>query len=316
MHLRKAKAALPHPTPVSSLHSFIMRAALLHLVLLPLLAAAQSWCPPGAEWTYYFGNQQASGTTRAWYSGDTLVGGYNAQRIDQVIHAYQPQPPFGQPFTQELDPLFTRHDDGVVHIWDQWSMNYDTLIWFGAVPGQHWNLHHQDNFTRFNVVDTGMSVVQGISLRYLVVEEPFVLFATDTIRERIGSVYFYIDPMETLMIDWTTGGLQCYHDNEIDDFHGWSWTWSSDCNFTLQVQEQQELKCMPFPNPGTTHFTLDLPPRQHTITLFDATGRMVLQQRTTDARPVINTEALPAGLYRVTVRDERGGVMGATWVKE
>lgn len=43
---------------------------------------------------------------------------------------------------------------------------------------------------------------------------------------------------------------------------------------------------------------------------------MVLRQRTADARPVITTEALPAGLYRITVRDEQGTVMGATWVKE
>jgi hypothetical protein len=43
---------------------------------------------------------------------------------------------------------------------------------------------------------------------------------------------------------------------------------------------------------------------------------MVLQQRTTDARPVIATEALPAGLYRISVCDERSEVMGATWVKE
>jgi hypothetical protein len=71
-----------------------------------------------------------------------------------------------------------------------------------------------------------------------------------------------------------------------------------------------------FPNPGTTHVTLDLPPGPHTITLFDATGRVVLQQPTAEDRPVIGTEELPAGLYRITVRDEHGGVMGATWVKE
>jgi hypothetical protein len=42
----------------------------------------------------------------------------------------------------------------------------------------------------------------------------------------------------------------------------------------------------------------------------------VLQQRATDARPVIATEALPAGLYKIIVRDEQSGVMGATWIKE
>ncbi len=46
-------------------HSLIMRAALLTLAFLPLLASAQPWCSPGAEWIYSFGNQQANGITRA-----------------------------------------------------------------------------------------------------------------------------------------------------------------------------------------------------------------------------------------------------------
>lgn len=70
------------------------------------------------------------------------------------------------------------------------------------------------------------------------------------------------------------------------------------------------------PNPGTSHFTFDLPPGPHTITLFDATGRMVLQQLTTNTRPVISTEALPAGLYRMAVQDAQGKMMSAPWVRE
>jgi len=71
-----------------------------------------------------------------------------------------------------------------------------------------------------------------------------------------------------------------------------------------------------FPNPGITHFTLSLPPGPHTITLFDATGRAVLQQSTTDTQPVIHAEALPAGLYRITVRDAQGASNNTSWVKE
>jgi hypothetical protein len=43
---------------------------------------------------------------------------------------------------------------------------------------------------------------------------------------------------------------------------------------------------------------------------------MLLEQRTAEERPVIGTEDLPDGLYRITVRDEQGVVMNATWVKE
>ena len=85
----------------------------------------------------------------------------------------------------------------------------------------------------------------------------------------------------------------------------------------LSLDEREaRARLLPIPNPGNTYFTLELPPGSHTITLFDATGRMVLQQRTTDARPVIATEALHAGLYRITVRDAQGAVTSATWVKE
>lgn len=91
----------------------------------------------------------------------------------------------------------------------------------------------------------------------------------------------------------------------------------TDCGFTLSTAEtSKERPSHPFPNPGTAQFTFELPPGAHTITLFDATGRMVLQQRTTDARPMISTEALPAGVYRITVRDERGLISHAMWVKE
>lgn len=51
------------------------------------------------------------------------------------------------------------------------------------------------------------------------------------------------------------------------------------------------------------------------MTLLDATGRMVLEQRTAEERPMIDTEALLAGLYHITVCNERGAVLGATWVK-
>lgn len=86
--------------------------------------------------------------------------------------------------------------------------------------------------------------------------------------------------------------------------------------FPTSVQEHSEVVLLVLPNPGRDRFTLSLPEGLHTITLFDATGRMVLQQRTAEAQPVISTEALPAGLYRVKMRNEQGVVMGATWVKE
>src|SRR5690606_39290649 len=82
----------------------------------------------------------------------------------------------------------------------------------------------------------------------------------------------------------------------------------------LAIEGAPTLKLMP--NPGREHLILELPHGVHTITIFDATGRMVQRHHTTDARPVIATDALPAGVYRVHVGDAHARLTGATWVKE
>lgn len=291
-----------------------MRAALLPLVLLPLLAAAQSWCPPGATWTYEAGMFLA-GFNRMSYTGDTIVDGYTAQIIDRYSAVQYPQPPPGPTFsgppyvTYTPVAVITRMEDDVVLALQGGA--WDTLYWFGALPGDHWYPAHVNDSTcqPLVVTDTSTVVINGVPLRRLEV-------AGYTVIERVGCTWDLFMYCPNWIIDGPMG-MRCYSDDEIsfqlatgsceqfvglDDQHSTSWT-----NI--------------FPNPGTTHFTLSgvegsLPPGPHTITLFDATGRMVLHHRTADARPVINTEALPAGLYRITVRDERGGVIGATWVKE
>ncbi|MBX2980597.1 MAG: T9SS type A sorting domain-containing protein [Flavobacteriales bacterium] len=291
-----------------------MRAALLPLALLPLLACAQSWCPPGAQWEFYFGSQQAWGIAHAQYAGDTIIEGVPYQRIDHTIYAPNPNGMFGQPFVSPMDPLFTRYANDVVHIRNSWTGTDDTLMWFGAVPGDQWRMAGLWDDEFMVVQDTGRFLLEGEPLRWLVVNVP--LWGPDTLRERIGFERIYLQPELSLMIDYTVIGLKCYWDDLLPMAYTGPSGWAP-CQFTASVPSLgSPSAALPFPNPGTTHFTLELPPAPHTITLFDATGRMVLQHRTTDARPVIATEALTAGLYQIAVRDEQGWVMGAAWVKE
>jgi hypothetical protein len=164
------------------------------------------------------------------------------------------------------------------------------------------------------VLDTSTVVVDDSPLRQLIVQfGDWEGIPPDTLHERLGFSLNYLNGWSWFITDQPWWGLRCYRDDAVN----YQAPNVLDCGYTLSVNEREAGSALlPFPNPGTTHFTLDLPLGPHTITLFDATGRMVQQQRTTDARPVIGTEALPAGLYRITVRDERGGVMGVTWVKE
>jgi hypothetical protein len=295
-----------------------MRTTLLLVALLPLMAYTQSWCPPGATWVHNYADYLlggAQGVSRVVYEGDTLVGGFTAQKLRET----KVTAPWGSSeytsFTYP-NPMITHYADSIVYTWNVWPGEYDTLMWFDAAPGQFWSAPgtNDDPYARLTVLDTSTVIIDGVPLRQLLIERSFWEWAPpDTLRERMGFSFNYLNGWSWFITDQPWAGLLCYMDDEIN-FSSASVT---DCGFTLRVNARSASNVLDlFPNPGTTHFTLDVPPGPHTITLCDATGRVVLEQRTADGRPVIGTEALPAGLYRVTVRDEQGAVSGTTWVKE
>lgn len=276
------------------------------------LGHGQTWCPSGAEWLFNFTSQQATGVRHAWCSGDTVVGGLPCQRIDQVIVAYEPVFPLGQAFTFQGAPIITHGQGDLVLLWDGNSAIFDTLAWFGAAPGDHWDVPNYAGLGRFDVLDTGTRVVDGIPLRYLVVEEPIVLGVTDTLFERIGFEYYFLRPEETMLVDFTTMALVCYKDDQISQFNGWYQT-QHPCDFTLAVREPASTEMFMYPNPGLEELTLALLPGMHEVSLTDARGRMVLRQRVSGPWATISARHLVKGAYAVRV-DETN--LRSVWVKQ
>jgi len=294
-----------------------MRGTLITLALLPLLAYAQSWCPPGATWTYGTDMLGLFGYAQYIYASDTMVGGQLAHRIDaqgaMSIVGQAPVDHWSQPIA-----AITLQIGDVVSLWSSTEQEWDTLFWLGAVPGDGWIRADGpygpcDPPDSLVIVDTTTVVFDGLALRQWTVEQRAdgMTMSFESFTERLGWTMNY-SPYPACMIVDGPVGMRCYSDQEISvNSTGFG------CETLAGLSEHGSSTSLPiFPNPGTTHFTLDVPPGPHTITLFDTTGRVVLQQRTNNERPVINTEALPAGLYRIIVRDDRGGLMGATWVKE
>ncbi len=294
-----------------------MRAALLSLLLLPLLACAQSWCPPGATWTYGTDMFGLYGYGQYVYVSDTTVGGQLAHRIDaQGAMSMAGQTPVDH-WSQPIAAITAQIGD-VVALWSNTEQAWDTLFWLGAVPGDSWIRRGGPNgdcdpLDSLVIVDTTTVVYDGLPLRRWTVEQRSngMSMFTETFTERLGWTMNF-SPYPACIIWDGPVGMRCYSDQDISvNFTGLG------CETLVGINDHAAiLRLSVLPNPGTTHFTLDLPPAPHTITLFDATGRLVLQERTSEALPVIATEALPTGLYRIAVRDEQGGVMGTTWVKE
>ncbi len=291
-----------------------MRASLLaSLFFLFSLLNAQSWCPPGAQWTHSYADVMMDwyGVTRVEYQGDTIVGGLLAQKLRETNVIA----PWGSTdySSNTYPPMFTRYADGIVYSWDPWPGEYDTLMWFTASPGESWAAPgmNDDPYLRLTVLDTSSVAIDGVSLRQLIIQRgTWDWMPPDTLRERMGFSFNYLNGWSWFITDQPWNGLRCYHDAQIDFVA----TGISDCGFTLSANERVTASPIgPLPNPGTDHFTLSLPPGQHGITLFDATGRTVLHQRISGDRVTIGTEELPSGLYIVRIDED---AQPLRWVKE
>jgi hypothetical protein len=74
----------------------------------------------------------------------------------------------------------------------------------------------------------------------------------------------------------------------------------------------QEPRASIFPNPGTDHFNVALPPGAHVIRLCDAIGRELLNLRALGPNVRVDTAIFLAGIYFIGVDDQRP----ERWVKE
>jgi hypothetical protein len=282
-------------------------------VLLLSSATAQSWCPPGAEWTFHYADVWTGthGVQRVEYLGDTVVGGFSAQRLKET----RVVAPWGSTNYSSISnsSIFTRYESDVVHVWDGFN-TYDTLFWFGAVPGDHWHAPFSDvqEYTRLTVTDTSTVMVQGVPLRQFVVQGPDG-WDPDTLHERIGFSFLYLNGWSWFLTDQPWSGLKCYRDDDLT----YSSPLAQGCDFTLGVaQERDGASFRVQPNPGTDHFTLDIPPGLNQITLFDAQGRQVLRQQLSEERPVISTAHLPSGIYHVHFTNGHGRTVSQRWLKQ
>ncbi len=286
----------------------------LALLVLAGTSCAQSWCPPGAEWISKPPmGWPAEGYTRVYYAGDTVVGGQSAQRLAKQ-HAVQS---WGSEYVYSyLQPaeMLTYEENGVVYLWSTQIEIWDTLFWFAAEPGDRWQRAHDvliggNPSDWIEVLDTSAIVVDGTSLRQLMVEQvcdgAWVNWS-GTITERLGywTPFYFPAACSTESGIWE---LRCYSDNEIDVTYG------SPCDVFLSIATSVDPGSGPFPNPGTDYFTLTLPPGPHTVVLVDATGRVVLRQRANDQLATIDTTPLLPGIYGVHVD---GGPATLRWVKE
>ncbi len=282
-----------------------------------LAVQAQSWCPPGAEWTQAYntvdwGSGMATeGFLLNRYVGDTVIGGHSAQHIQRMLYwratgttAYN---------LDNYAPKFTRVEDDVVYSWNGQDM-FDTLLWFGAGVGDHWFLPDGGGAYRMTVGATSTALVGGLPLRKLAVsiETDSYIVSTDTLYERIGLLQG--DAFDPVMaaVDGVSTGFLCYSDDALFFVK----PGVQECGFTVNVDEAVAGQGpQVWPNPGSGDLFIRTGTSLAEVLLRDGAGGAVLSASGTGGQLVLGTGPLAPGIYVVEVISP-AGQQRVKWVKQ
>lgn len=304
--------------------------AALAAMALALGTQAQSWCPSSAAW--YFDIQ--FGTTTGYalfaYNGDSVVGGRNAKVIDHEGHYFNSSTQVTNHY--DFPKVITALDSGVLYIWHgqgEWYEPYwDTLVWFGAVPGDYWEVLQPEDFScscGYTVTDTGHVNIAGLSLRYVQTTSDCVDLGLSVgledpmFIERFGGVHdIFLDECQTPQLDTT---LRCYQDVDIT----YMTTIAPTCDLIVGTGPGASSGPVPlftfFHDPVEAMCELRLgSPTTDDLRwqLLDASGRQhveaIIPRGTSMHR--IGTAGMAAGLYTLRVCDAKAGCQTVKWVRQ
>jgi hypothetical protein len=255
------------------------------------------------------------------YAGDTAVDGYTAQKITVEVHAHIVSPPRDTVYMQA--PVLTRLEDGVLfrHRTPVMSelFDWDTLIWYGAVPGDQWQVLQPDDYfcdRRMVVTDTGHVEVGGLSLRYVQTDYPDEygeVYYSPLFMERIGCVYGTFLEECGLPVLQPDTILRCYQD--VDLFYSVPNAPPCDLVAGTGAEPGREAVAL-WPNPGADlmHVEANAAGKME-VRVLDAAGRAVLAGSSPNGSLGLSSTGLPPGIYWVEVRSATGR-QTVKWAKE
>ncbi len=284
-------------------------------------ANAQLWCPAGATWNYNITGVAADGCQTRTYSGDQIIGGRTAQRIDiaTTVMNY---------LTNQIETsqgvFYTNEEDSVIYCWVNsagvWA--WDTLYCFNALPGDRWYPPGVDAtcglWGMLQATDTGHVVISGQSLRTVNVTyldqygQPSS--GAFTITQRLGSGQMLIYPGGCIASEGPES-LRLYSD---DTFPQYDSGVASLCDLFNSVSETAAHSVMEiYPNPATDRITITSNGEQvRAFGMIDLLGQQVLYNSCTSSATV-NVSALAPGTYTLRLFDAHAVPLSeARFVKE
>lgn len=227
-----------------------------------------------------------------------------AQRI--VRDLYSREPGSSEYILDPWGVQYTSHEDGVVFRWS--GAQFDTLLWFGAGPGDHWRVPDGGGGYRFLVNDTATVTVDGVPLRRSAISMiqlgDQTVIALDTLYERIG--FIHLDSFVPLgvLADGISIRFLCYGDQDLS----FTKPGVMDCGFTVNVEEAalaNELRI--WPNPGSDVLHIETGRAGWAdVRVLDGVGQAVFMASSPNGSFVLDGSSLAPGIYLVEMNSIAG----------
>ncbi len=158
------------------------------------------------------------------------------------------------------------------------------------------------------VVESIDSILVGDDYRkiYQFNEESSLWFQESYVIEGIGSsigLLGYFKEQDNL--GYNSSMLSCFHDGEeefVNPFH----FEVLNCQVGTSVEEHSENRFSIYPNPTKNHLTLESSSRISEVMVFNPLGELVMSEKVSGLRFIINTTDFETGLYMVSVKLDNG----------
>lgn len=301
------------------------------LTFTSVTAFGQFWNKPDAQYTFYWSEFVSGyyvGFKQLTLNSDTLIDGKLFTRYHDYSVSYMGGTNnFDSAYfdtTSAISQIAFYEEDSILygHHLNFYFQGVDTLYNFKALPGESWTLpqgfyneegldYFCDSAIKVTVLDTGHTLLQNISLYYLVVEyggfrvtpDSGFIPTTDTIFERFGSKnYSFLSVFDycTLRAPNVDGGtiynLRCYYDNEILLGQGCTYLY-----VPTSINELDKDKLTIYPNPANTFVRIQTFSKQ--IYLTDFVGKVLLTVSVKNDTADIDVSGLTDGVYFLTTSD-------------
>lgn len=286
---------------------------------------AQTWCAPGAKWTYGYSDAGGyTGYVEVVFSGDTIINSINCKRLlkTKYVKSY-----FSSTIeVYNLGSEITYEQDSIVYIRVNNNNYFDTLYNFKALIGDQWTMIRRpsqcDSTSNITVIDTGTISINSIPLKFIVVNLHFDsnfpnIDYQDTIIEKIGIIGSYFLPADfcSAALDGNEGGrFRCYSDNNFNTYKPY---YTNPCDYIFvginEIENEESITI--YPNPASSFITINsdnIFGKLKSVELYNSFGQLMLVSKQTN----IDIKELPIGLYFIKVRNNEGQTEVTKFLKE